>query len=310
MAIGEIKPPANLLLPQVTNRLNSPDKFQRWMAVYLLGRIGEGGEAAVPFLREKLRSADAQELALATLSLERLGSASRSATMDLIEFVRTNSFHPTYYACRALARIGPPASNALPVLQAKLAAETNAMRQASIAVALVCIDGHQAEAMGVLESRLADTNAPSSVIYALQDIGTNATPALPLLLAALNDQDPSVWGPGLSVILSFGETNLAISSALEKLNQGDRAARHHAMAFLLRVQPTNAAAMSNLVIELNELVWNISTIKEAARLGALAQPVIPRLREIAGSKTSPYRNEARKALADIEAAMVEEREAH
>jgi len=307
-AVGEIKPPARLLVPLVTNRLNDPDKFQRWMGVYLLGRIGEGGEAAVPFLREKLRSADAQELALATLSLDRLGSAAGSAVTDLVEFVRTNSFQPTYYACRALARIGPAASNAIPVLKAKLAVETNAMRQVSIAVALVCIDSHQAEAMGVLETQLADTNTPGKAIYALSDIGTNAKPALPLLLTALNNPEPVVWRQALSVIVSLGETNLAISRALEKLAQDDRAVRHHAMTFLLRAQPTNAAAMSNLVVELNELVWNSSTIKEATRLGALAQPVIPRLREIAGSKTNPFRDEARKALAVIEAAMVEERE--
>jgi hypothetical protein len=66
---------------------------------------------------------------------------------------------------------------------------------------------------------------------------------------------------------------------------------------------------SSLVVELNELVWNNSTIKEAARLGALAQPVIPRLREIAASKTNPFRDAALNALADIEADMVEEREA-
>jgi len=302
-AVGEIKPPASLLLSLVTNRLNNPDKFQRWMAVYLLGRIGEGGEAAVPFLSEKLCSSDVQESNLAALGLNRLGPAARSAVPNLIEFVRTNSFH-SYYACRALARVGSAASNAVPMLKEKLSGETNASKQVNIAVALICIDNHQREAMAILETVQADTektNTRREVIYALNDIGTNARPALPLLLAALNDHDPAVLHPALSVILSLGETNLAISRALEKLQQDDHATRHYAMIFLLDVQPTNAAAMSNLVVELNELIWNISTIKEAAKLGALAQPVIPRLRRIAASKTSPFRDAARKALADIEA---------
>src|SRR6185295_8404219 len=149
-AIGEIKPPANLLLPLVTNHLSDPDKYQRWMAVYLLGRIGEGGEAAVPFLREKLRSADAQELNLAALSLDRLGPAAASAVNELTEFVRTNNWHAITFAYCALARIGPAASNAIPVLREKLAGETNTLRRAGIAAALICIDGQQTEAMAVL----------------------------------------------------------------------------------------------------------------------------------------------------------------
>lgn len=308
-AIGEIKPPAEQLLPVAINWLNDPNQYQRYMAVWLLGRAGEGGEAGVPFLRAKLSSGDPWERTLATLSLDRLGPAARRAVPDLIEFVRTNT-RASHYAYRALARVGPQASNAIPVLREKLTAETNDYTRASLATALICIDDRQAEAMAVLKADLAntqDTNTHRQVVHALKDIGTNARPALPLLVAALNDPDMSVWHPALSVLLSLGETNLAISTALEKLKQDDRAARYNAMTFLLRVQPTSAAVMSNLVVEVNELAWGSSAIDEAARLGALAQPVIPRLREIAGSKTNPYRATARKALAIIEADMAEQR---
>lgn len=311
-AIGEIKPPAILLLPLVTNRLNAPDKFQRWMATYLLGKVGEGGEAGVPFLREKLRSADVQESMLAALGLDRLGPMARLAVPDLIEVVRTNSFRPfSYYACRALARVGPAASNAIPVLKERLAAETNASRQLSLAVALVCIDSQQVEAMGFLQAELADnqkTNTHRAVIHALSDIGPNARPALPLLLAALKNNDPGFWHPALFVLLSLGETNLAISSALEKLKQDDPETRFNAMSFLFRTQPTNAAAMSNLVQLVQDPTWTYQAITEAARLGALAQPVIHSLRQIAADKTNAFRDVAKNALRTIEA-EADEREA-
>lgn len=308
-AIDEIKPPASFLLPLVTNRLNAPDKQQRCLATYLLGKVGAGGEAAVPFLREKLRSADQWERMLATVSLDRLGPAASTAVPDLIEFVRTN-YQPSYYACRALARVGTLASNAIPVLKERLADETNAWRHVSLASAIICIDSRQTEAMGVLQAALADnqkTNTYSDVITALRDIGTNARPALPLLLRTLNDKDLRVWHPALSVLLSIGETNLVISSAMEKLKQDDLTTRFNAMTFLLRVQPTNAAAMSNLVQFVQDPVWGSSAMLEAAKLAPGAKPVIPVLRQMAASKTNHLRYAAQKTLEDIEATVEEER---
>lgn len=309
LGIGEIKPPAELLLPLVTNRWHDPDPQQRWMAIFLLGNIGEGSAAAVPLLREKLRDAVSREAMLAAHSLDRLGATATAAVPALVELVRSNQNYASILACRALARIGPAAREAVPVLSAQLATETNDNRRAQILIALLCVEGDQSHWLNDLSTIMADDRQlklQQQLIWALREIGTNACVARPLLLAALTNAEPTLYHPALFGLWNAGETNLALAAAFERLQRDDRVSRNNALQFLLGVQPTNSLVLSNLVLEANELSMGSWAIEEAAKLGARAGPVIPRLRDIAESKTNPFREVARRALATIAAEQAAE----
>lgn len=308
-SIGEIKPPAELLLPLVTNHWHDPDPRQRWMAIYLLGNIGAGGETAVPLLREKLRDAVSREAMLAAYSLDRLGATATAAVPDLVELVRSNQNYASILACRALARIGAAAREAVPVLSAQLATETNDNRRAQILIALLCVEGHQSHWLNDLSTIMADDRQlklQQQLIWALREIGTNARVAVPLLTTALTNADPTFYHPALFGLWNAGETNLALAAAFERLQRDDRVSRNNALQFLLGVQPPNSLVLSNLVIEANELSMGSWAIEEAAKLGARAGPVIPRLRDIAANKTNPFREVARRALATIAAEQAAE----
>ncbi|HEY9171709.1 MAG TPA: hypothetical protein VI136_05435 [Verrucomicrobiae bacterium] len=86
-AIGVIRPPASLLLPQLTNALASADHRRRRVALGLLGYVGEGGEAVVPFLVAQLKNEGWVERTLAFQSLQRLGMGAKPALPALIEIV-------------------------------------------------------------------------------------------------------------------------------------------------------------------------------------------------------------------------------
>lgn len=302
-ALLKIRPPANLLLPLVTNRLNDPDQVRQRMAVYLLGTVGQGAEAAVPLLRGKFQSEDFQQRVLAVFGLDRLGAAAWPVTADLIEVVRTNGGGPAYYAMRALAKIGPSASNAIPVLKEKFIAQTNLTEQAGIAGALICIDPSSKLAPEFLERRrmYGGPDGVLPLLFFLSEMGTNARTTLPMLKTILRDPDTVASKVALEAVYHLGETNLAIGTAVEWLKSDKGPTRFNALTFMLRVQPTHELVMSNLVTELNEMMWGVEVVNEAARLGALSKPLIPRLRDMATSETNPYRQAAREALEIIEA---------
>jgi hypothetical protein len=122
-----------------------------------------------------------------------------------------------------------------------------------------------------------------------------------LLKTTLRGPDTIASRAALEAMYQLGETNLAISTAVEWLKSDKSATRFNAMRFMLRVQPTHELVMSNLVTELNEMTWGVRIVNDVARLGAPSKPLIPRLREMAASETNPYRQAAREALEIIEA---------
>jgi hypothetical protein len=307
-ALKEIGPPACQLIPMVTNYLNDPVQIQRNKAVWMLGTVSDGGEMVVPFLRAKLAATNSWECVLAQMGLGRLGPAAPPAAPDLIEVARTNSFS-TYYAASALARIGHAASNAIPVLTERMTVRTNRREHITLAVALVCVDPSPERGLELLTKEFNEnTNSRSAMIEAVISIGTNARPLLPLLYKSLEVDRPSLWYPVLNALLSLGETNSAVTHALFELEHNDwRDHRLRASAFVLKLQPTNSLAVSNLIQGVQDPKWSGAAIASTMGLGATAAPAIPALRAAAADQMNPFRQQARKALSSIEEAVKYER---
>jgi HEAT repeat protein len=182
-AIEIIRPPASVLLPRLTNALASSDHRQRRVALDLLGYVGEGGEAAVPFLVAKLKSEAWVERMLAAHSLARLGIAAKPALPALIEIVgdAASSSGSLFNGCRALGNLGPEATNSLPTLRRRWGTETDPDAKRHLATAICRITVPEPEVLDSIIAQLSDTLHCRSAIRALGEIGPNAKPAVPAL---------------------------------------------------------------------------------------------------------------------------------
>jgi len=315
-AIDKIKPPAKLLLPLATNAFSSFKKNQRWMAIHLLGSIGDGAEAAVPFLRERLRSGDPMQCLAASEALAKFGPDAKAAVPDLIELVKDVSGRRRHSAVYdALGEIGAAAAPAVPILQERLATETNMWTRTDIVLALGRIDPHEYEALDWFIGQMKDKDMQKrneredmlNMLRILGEIGPNAKVAVPFLRELLSDARPKIWKAAADALVKIGETNVALSDAVEKLK--DSNSNYRVTLFILSVQPTNALALSNYVQLTQHPVWGDYAVCEVSFLRSAAQPVIPVLRAIATSKTNRLRHAAQRTLESIEAFVADERDA-
>src|SRR5439155_17448109 len=71
-ALFYTKPSAYVLLPLLTNALNSPDVMQRRSALFVLGGAGDGARSAVPYMIAALKDPDTVARSIAALSLKLL----------------------------------------------------------------------------------------------------------------------------------------------------------------------------------------------------------------------------------------------
>ncbi|HEY6166983.1 MAG TPA: hypothetical protein VI454_03010, partial [Verrucomicrobiae bacterium] len=141
----------------------------------------------------------------------------------------------------------------------------------------------------------------SGMIRALGEAGPSARIAVPTLVDLMKDDQQQIWEQAGAALLGIGETNLALAGALEKLKSPDPATRYTATPFVLRIQPTNAAAISNLFEFIGDPKRADQMMSGLARLGVAAKPVVPVLREIAANPTNRLRYAAQQALREIEA---------
>ncbi len=86
-AIFDLRPPASVLLPLLTGALNSEDETNRVCALYLLGAIGTGAEAAVPFLKTGLQSTNVSDRRAAAVAIGHLGLPVKAVIPELIMLI-------------------------------------------------------------------------------------------------------------------------------------------------------------------------------------------------------------------------------
>ena len=149
-------------------------------------------------------------------------------------------------------------------------------------------------------------------------IGPNAKPVVPVLQEMLKlpeRQEPQefedlhAWQLAVEALLSIGETNLAVSDAMQKLKSKDTLTRVYATEFLNSAQPTNAAAIASLIEFLRDPTNRHWAVEDLGECGAAAKAAVPILREITSNRTNELRHAAMQVLEDIEAAVAEERDA-
>jgi len=214
--------------------------------------LGEGGADSVPVLEFLLRqqSADAEVRWTAAELLGKLGSAARPAAPALIAALEDSDQHVRSVSATSLSTIEAPA----------------------------------ADAVGPL-AKLLDREATVPTLRALSVFGPDAAPALPKLLAILNDQsiDPEIrWNAARTI----GKMHVAAAAAIPDLivtleDPADRLREHSAEA-LGDIGPEAASAVAALTKTLQDpyVKARRDSVRSLGQIGPAARASIPEIEKL------------------------------
>ncbi len=287
-ALARIGPQAEGAFPGLVHVLQrQPSAALRREAILALAELGSGAGPAVPTLAKALE--DPATRGAAVYALGRIGPKAREASEALLACTRDGDEFVRSMAFWAMARVHPEeprlAEQAVPVLLRVLAGPTPWMRQAA-AHALVELKPDTAalwpDVKGVLLRRDA-----SAVAGALGALGRTPGGALPLLVAALGDEEAVVRREAALALTSLGPKAEAAVPALVQGWQRSRSLPDRtAIAFALGQIGSGSRAAVPLLLESLAAEDRILPIVSAcalaridpddARLAAAAAPVLAR----------------------------------
>jgi hypothetical protein len=234
--------------------------------------------------------------------LGNLGPHAKRAVPRLIQLLRTDAIE-RHLAIETLANIGPAASNALPTLCEMLRCPDR-FAHTGTAKAIWAIGRDTNRVLQVLleaaqrPSKMEALNAPG----VLSEMGSAASPAVPVLLSILNDPSRDIdvreniaWALG-----DIGLNEPAVISALLAGMEDPNPGVQQTCAFSLwRLDAKYAPKAASLVVRaVIRLAWTgLIPFAEQYHLDLL--PAVPALREMQNSESPEVRNIANEALAAI-----------
>lgn len=307
-AIGEIRPPAALLLPRLETALHDTNHIHYHAAIWLLGTIGEGAEQGVPYLLRELAIPDWGRQFGAEFALGRLGPAAKDAVPALAEFVSSPSTHRVVRrkAVQTLGDIGMAASNAVPALSSHLLTETNLNLRSEAAVALCKIDPREPAGWSFLVKQLGENESDvtrSAFAYRLAQFGPEAKAAVPALQKMLVSPNPELWRSAAYALHKTGVDHALIFPKLlaELEASTDDQARLNVVMTILTIAPDNVTAqdVAMALIRTNSR-WRNVAMATLGDAGPPAKRAIPVLRAQLKNKDKWVRKQATEALRRIE----------
>ncbi len=266
MWLWNLRPPASLVLPSLTNRLKDPRLQIRGRAIMLLGCLDA---TALPHLRPFFTSPDVDNRSCAFSALVRLDTNAAGAVPDLIVAL-DDPLLDRFLPAQILHRIGEPARPALPRLRQVWQSETNW----DALVASIRI-GDETWAKDALRQSLQTQADRVLRLQALRFLGehhfwgiprqlppiADGKFLLPELSQALSDSDAEVRSSALDAFWSLNLDTTGLKSWLEdKLRQprptainatADRRERMMASRLLLQLDPAHQVALGFLAARLD-----------------------------------------------------------
>ena len=194
--------------------------------------LGPQARAAVPELVRLLKDDDEDVRITAAYCLGFIGPVAESAVPDLInEFDREKSAATNGYfvAAFALGQIGPSAQAAIPSLKAGL---TNNSQDCRAISQIALINIHAISISPVIEQLKDTANVAqwTDAIEITRWCGTNAIPAVPLLISALNCTNSSIQSQSLSALgLLHQEPDVCVPAIVRFLSAKDDYLRQNAV---------------------------------------------------------------------------------
>ena len=304
-ALFYTKPPAPVLLPLLTNALQSPDVTARRHALWVLGGVGDGAGAAVPSLVKGLKDQDPHARIIAAQSLKFLGSEVTAAVPDRIDALGDPTTR--WNSVSALGNAGPDASPAIPSLRQLMETTTNTWRP-SIAAAIYKIDPSQSDAFTMLRNFLKQRDDPrlrAAAIHTLRDLGSAASNAIPDMLETLRDPNRDLWHAAYDALLKIAaDPRVVVPVLLEKVANTSRTnqeTRLNAAADVVRVDPTNLTAQAVLIqFVKSKSLFRGYAIEVLGEAGPGAKTALPVVKEALRDSDKSVRKSAADAIRKIE----------
>lgn len=276
-AVGVIRPPASCLLPRLTNALTSTIARQRYMALYLAGYAGEGGEAVAPFLQQSLRSEDNWARVLSLQSALRLGARGAALTPDLVEMLQRPDLPPgvRLQVYRVLGSFDESEAQAVPALREELNVTTDPNTQLVLALTLCRIQPAECGCLEAeLEAAVAEGESPrwAELARQLWWYGSNAPPAIPFLWRVADGEQFDNWWTAISALHRLGESQpRLVSNLVGRLQTSDSTERYNVATYLLDLDRDNAAARAALQqLVANDSPWRHDAQERLRKAGAQA----------------------------------------
>jgi HEAT repeat protein len=278
-ALARIGKPA--LQPLIETLKNDKDSGARAAAAFALGQMGPLSATALPDLTAALRDGEERVRGSSASALARLGPAAKGAIPPLVEMV-SHDAHPGA-AIEALGAIGPAARDAVPALIAVLKDEKKeATTRASAATAIPRIAPADRQVIPALVEGMRTANfglanmcqnavtrfGPAAIpalkgalregrgkgrerlVATLSRVGQRSPDLLPILSAALHDDDPAVRREAAVGLAGRGRS--ALPSLLDSAKGDDPGGQAAAVFGLSLVSPPPAEARQALLAALKD----------------------------------------------------------
>ena len=196
LALGKIGPAALPALIQVMQAKGSAPR--RRYAAMAVGRMGQAGAPAAPVFVNGLSDKDTNYRLIVMDELPNLGATAKDGVPTLITATRDENVFVRLAAIKALGRIGPGAEAAIPFLMDNLKAGVYGTDDALGGIGAAAVSPLLAAYKSITDAGIScnDSDAikknrdmRSGITSALGDMGAQAAPAVPDLIAALKDNE-------------------------------------------------------------------------------------------------------------------------
>ena len=206
-ALAQIGPAA---LPALLAALKQSDAAG---GAWILRTLRGFGPPAVPVLIEALQQPDAAQRASAAGALGAMGRDAADAIKPLFTLASTSDTATQAAALRALTALQATPAQLKPLLQTALASPAPELRKAG-AAGMAALGGAASLGVDGLRELLADDEAAGrlAAVRALGELGAKSAPAVPLLIARLNDLTMQ-----MAVIDTLGKIGPAAAPAVPRL---------------------------------------------------------------------------------------------
>ncbi|HEX7448794.1 MAG TPA: HEAT repeat domain-containing protein [Pirellulales bacterium] len=334
-ALRSLRLPHNVVIPKMVKTLKSAAPAE---AAAILSTLAEAGREAVPFLVECLDDQDASYWAC--LALAQIGPDAKAAVAKLASLEQREEPEVRLQALVALGEIGPDARSALPVVVKALETDKTVGVRYAAAYALGQIGGSDQQSRAALLTAMDGDDAFLQVVAAwavagaargdkpLQEKATklilaglksdnvdlrraaarafaeiNPPPEVvaPVLLKAIQDDDPSVIGNAVDALASLGPR---IVPRVVNNGLNNKELRLYALRVLARIGPDAKEAAPALIEALKDAEGEYRREVQfvLGLFGADSAAAVPELMKSLVSDDEHIRNSAIYALGKIGAA--------
>lgn len=193
-ALTDIGPRAKAAVPALKKALREEDKGGRVNVGRAIWRIDQQVDEVIPIFVAVLEGGDSGERYEAAEQLKEMGSLAALAVPALIKAMSDEEWTTRSNVAEALGEIGPKATTAMPALIRLLQHDDNSLVQANAVQALGKIGDLKAVPILIAALENEDDTVRSNAIAAIETFGPKAKAAVPALVRTVQNDKANGWG--------------------------------------------------------------------------------------------------------------------